>query len=79
MSIAIIVFLLFILGGLLLMGFGGYALYEGFTKNESERSMFGEAKTARIVGIVGVLVGLGLICALVAGSFYLFGVGLTVP
>ncbi len=79
MFIGIIVFLLFILGGLLLMGFGGYALYEGFTQNESERSMFGEPKTARIVGIAGIVLGLGLVCALVLGSFYIFGVGFTVP
>ncbi|MBN2006351.1 MAG: hypothetical protein JXA21_23565 [Anaerolineae bacterium] len=78
MFVGVIVFPLFILGGLLLMGFGGDALYEGFTRNDEERSMFGEARTARIVGILGLLLGLGLICALVIGAYYLFGMRMTV-
>ncbi|MBN2005557.1 MAG: hypothetical protein JXA21_19515 [Anaerolineae bacterium] len=70
-SIGFIVLLILILGGLALLGFGGYALYEGFTNSDAERSMFGDPKTARIVGIVGILLGLGLICAIAAGSYFL--------
>lgn len=55
-----------ILGGLALLGIGGYALYEGFSKDATEEIWLGSPITARIIGIIALPAGLGLLCAPVA-------------
>ena len=65
MSISIILVLgvFMALGGLDLLGFGGYALYEGFAKDATEEIWLDSPTTARIIGIIALLAGLGLLCA----------------
>ena len=78
LSIILVLGILMILGGLALLGLGGYALYEGFAKDATEEVWLGSPTTARIIGIIALLAGLGLLCALVALFFVSFG-GLSVP
>jgi len=66
MSMSIILILgglMVVLGGLALLGIGGYALYEGFAKDATEEIWLGSPTTARIIGIIALLAGLGLLCA----------------
>jgi len=72
--LASIVLVIIIFGGLLCLGLGAYALYEGFAKSEGERLLLGDPRTARIVGIIAVLLGLLLICLPLAGVFYIMSV-----
>jgi hypothetical protein len=59
--------------GLVMLGLGGYALYESFARDEEERIWLGSPTTARIIGIVALLAGLALFCLPVA--VLVFGVG----
>jgi len=72
--LASIVLVIVIFGGLLCLGLGAYALYEGFAKSEDERLLLGDPKTARIVGIIALLLGLLLICLPLGFFFYMMGV-----
>lgn len=60
--IALIPIVLMVLGGLALLGVGGYALYEGLAKDATEEMWLDSPSTALIVGIIALLVGLGLLC-----------------
>jgi hypothetical protein len=62
-SIILILGVFMALGGLALLGIGGYALYEGFAKDATEEIWLGSPTTARIIGIIALLAGLGLLCA----------------
>ncbi len=63
-----------LLGGLVLLGVGGYALYEGFGRGDAERVWLGSPTTARVVGIIGVLLGLLLLCLPIALAIvFVFG------
>jgi len=66
-----------VLAGAACLGLGGYALYEGFSKSEGERVFLGEPRTAKIVGIIALLLGLLLICLPLAGAFYFFFMGVS--
>ena len=59
-------------GGLLLMGIGGYFLYEFFTKDETESVWLGSRSTALIVGIIGIVLGVVMMCAPIAFMFFGF-------
>mgnify|MGYP001016234918 CR=1 FL=1 len=61
--VALILILLGVVGGLALLGVGGYALYESFTKEEGERVWLGSPGTLRIVGVIVMLAGLALLAA----------------
>ncbi|MEA3397428.1 MAG: hypothetical protein U9R05_08205 [Chloroflexota bacterium] len=61
--IALIPIVLMVLGGLALLSIGGYALYEGFAKDATEEMWLDSPSTARIIGIIALLAGLGLLCA----------------
>ena len=74
MSIIIIILVLVVFGGLLLMGVGGYFLYEFFSKDETESVWLGSRSTALIVGIIGIGLGLVMMCAPIA--FMAFGVSM---
>ena len=73
MSISIILVLgvlLAGLGGLALLGLGGYALYEGFAKDATAEIWLDSPTTARIIGIIALLAGLGLLCAPVGALLF---------
>lgn len=72
--LASVVLVLVIFGGLLCLGLGAFALYEGFAKSEGEPLLLGNPRTARIVGIVALLFGLLLICLPLVFFFYMMGV-----
>lgn len=72
--IAIIILVLVTFGSLLMMGAGGFFLYEFFTKDETESVFLGSRSTALIAGIIGVVLGAIMMCALIA--FMFFGVSI---
>ncbi|MBN1876183.1 MAG: hypothetical protein JXA33_18310 [Anaerolineae bacterium] len=74
MAVSLLLFFLLIPLALVVLGVGGYALYEGFAKEEADKVWLGSPQTARIVGIIAVLGGLLLLCGLVLAVFYIFGV-----
>jgi hypothetical protein len=62
-----------LLGGVGLLGVGAFALYEGFSKEEGV--WLGSPITARVVGIIAVILALILICGITAVlTFGVFGV-----
>ena len=70
----LILIVLGVLGGLVLLGLGGYALYESFTKEEGERVWLGSPITLRIVGVIAILAGIVLLVA--PFLLLVFGLGL---
>ncbi|MFP4344806.1 MAG: hypothetical protein ACLFU8_08945 [Anaerolineales bacterium] len=62
-----------VFGGLVMLGLGGYALYESFSGDEGERIWLGSPTTARIIGVVALLAGLSLLC--LPAAVFIFGVG----
>jgi len=70
MSIMMIILVMVTFGGLLLMGMGGYALYEFFAKDETESVFLGSRSTALIAGIIGLVLGLIMMCGPVAFMFF---------
>ena len=67
-----IILIIVAFGGLLLMGAGGFFLYEFFTKDETESVFLGSRSTALIVGIIGIVLGVIMICAPIAFMFFGF-------
>ena len=65
-----IILIIVAFGGLLLMGAGGFFLYEFFTKDETESVLLGSRSTALIVGIIGIVLGLLMMCAPIALLFF---------
>ncbi|MDY0018888.1 MAG: hypothetical protein RBT47_02695 [Anaerolineae bacterium] len=70
----LILVLLGVVGGLALLGLGGYALYESFTKEEGARVWLGSPMTLRIVGVIVLLAGLVLLVSPIL--LLVFGLGL---
>lgn len=79
MSIIVLILILGAVGGLVLLGLGGYALYESFTKEEGERVWLGSPGTLRVVGVVALLGGIILIVSPILLLVFVFGLMPVVP
>ncbi len=55
--------------GLVFLGAGGFALYEGFAKDVNDEIWLASPTTARIIGIIALLVGLALLCTSILAFF----------
>lgn len=69
---SLIILIVVVLAGLAALAGGGYALYTGLIKKDSDSIFVGSTTTVVIIGIVAMLIGLGIFCSLIAGAFLLF-------